>query len=93
MLYVAWYGLGRAWIEGLRTDSLYLFSTGIRVSQLVAAVSFVAAAGAIAFVLLKKKPKPENLLRTASMNRLTRRTKSPTKCELFEKSAQKYHTF
>ena len=61
LLYVAWYGLGRAWIEGMRTDSLYLFSTGIRVSQLVAAVSFVAAAGAIAFVLLKKKPKPENL--------------------------------
>ena len=61
LLYVAWYGLGRAWIEGLRTDSLYLFSTGIRVSQLVAAVSFVAAAGAIAFVLLKKKPKPEDL--------------------------------
>ena len=61
LLYVAWYGLGRAWIEGMRTDSLYLFSTGIRVSQLVAAVSFIAAAGAIAFVLLKKKPKPENL--------------------------------
>ena len=59
--YFLWYGVGRFWIEGLRTDSLYLFSTGIRVSQLVAAVSFIAAAGAIAFVLLKKKPKPENL--------------------------------
>ncbi len=56
LLYVAWYGLGRAWIEGLRTDSLYLFSTGIRVSQLVAAVSFVAAAGVIAYVLIRKKP-------------------------------------
>ena len=33
LLYAAWYGAGRAWIEGLRTDSLYLFSTGIRVSQ------------------------------------------------------------
>ena len=55
------YGIERAYVEGLRTDSLYLFSTGIRVSQLVAAVSFIAAAGAIAFVLLKKKPKPENL--------------------------------
>ena len=54
MLYVAWCSLGRAWIEGLRTDSLYLFSTGIRVSQLVAAVSFLAAAGIIAWVLLKK---------------------------------------
>ena len=40
-LYVAWYGLGRAIIEGLRTDSLYLFSTGIRVSQLLALVSCV----------------------------------------------------
>ena len=61
LLYVAWYGLGRAWIEGLRTDSLYLFSTGIRVSQLVAAVSFVLAAGIIAYVRLRKKPQPENL--------------------------------
>lgn len=42
-LYVIWYGLGRAWIEGLRTDSLYLFSTGIRVSQLLAIMSVAAA--------------------------------------------------
>jgi phosphatidylglycerol:prolipoprotein diacylglycerol transferase len=38
LLYVAWYGLGRAWIEGLRTDSLYIGSTGIRVSQLLSVV-------------------------------------------------------
>ncbi len=39
--YIAWYGLGRAMIEGLRTDSLYL---GVfRISQVLAAVScFVA---------------------------------------------------
>ena len=61
LLYVAWYGLGRAWIEGLRTASLYLFSTGIRVSQLVAIVSFLAAAGILAWVLLKKKPAPDAL--------------------------------
>lgn len=24
--YFLWYGLGRFWIEGLRTDSLYLFN-------------------------------------------------------------------
>ncbi len=42
-MYVAWYGLGRAWIEGLRTDSLYLFGTGLRVSQLVAALSCLTA--------------------------------------------------
>lgn len=36
VLYVIWYGIGRAMIEGLRTDSLYLFNTGIRVSQALA---------------------------------------------------------
>ena len=41
--YLAWYGLGRAWIEGLRTDSLYFFSTGLRVSQILAIVSCLAA--------------------------------------------------
>ncbi len=39
--YAAWYGLGRAIIEGLRTDSLMLGP--IRVSQLLAAVSCLAA--------------------------------------------------
>ncbi|MBE6954717.1 MAG: prolipoprotein diacylglyceryl transferase [Ruminococcaceae bacterium] len=60
-LYVAWYGLGRAWIEGLRTDSLYLFSTGIRVSQLLAIVSCLAAVGLLVYVHTVKKPKRENL--------------------------------
>ena len=39
--YAAWYGLGRAMIEGLRTDSLYWGP--FRVSQLLAAVSCIAA--------------------------------------------------
>ncbi len=43
--YVAWYGLGRALIEGLRVDSLYLGS--FRVSQLLAAVSCIAAVGVL----------------------------------------------
>lgn len=33
--YVIWYGTGRGFIEGLRTDSLYIGGTGIRVSQLI----------------------------------------------------------
>ena len=33
--YVIWYGTGRGFIEGLRTDSLYVGGTGIRVSQLI----------------------------------------------------------
>ena len=41
-MYVAWYGFGRMFIEGLRTDSLYT-NGGIRISQLLAAVTVVAA--------------------------------------------------
>ena len=50
-LYFAWYGLGRFFIEGLRTDSLYLGS--IRVSQLLAALFFVA--GIMFFIGLRTK--------------------------------------
>ena len=42
-LYVAWYGLGRMFIEGLRTDSLWLIPGAVRVSQLLAAVSMLCA--------------------------------------------------
>ena len=36
LLYIGWYGAGRFWIEGLRTDSLYIPGTDLKVSQLVA---------------------------------------------------------
>ena len=54
LFYLCWYGLGRAWIEGLRTDSLYffgleLFGVPIRVSQLVAAVCFLAAGAVLLY--------------------------------------------
>ncbi len=42
-LYVLWYGLGRMFIEGLRSDSLWLIDDVIRVSQLLAALSMLAA--------------------------------------------------
>ena len=47
--YFAWYGVGRGFIEGLRTDSLYLFDTSIRVSQLF---GFVTAAVAIVLLVV-----------------------------------------
>ena len=43
-LYLLLYGLGRAWIEGLRTDSLYIGSSGIRVSQALSAVLIICSA-------------------------------------------------
>lgn len=43
LIYFCWYGFGRFWIEGLRTDSLYIGGTGIRVSQLLSALIFAVA--------------------------------------------------
>ena len=51
--YAAWYGLGRTFIEGLRTDSLYIPGTPIRVSQLLAAVSCLAALAVLAYFVIK----------------------------------------
>ena len=51
LLYIIWYGAERFFVEGLRTDSLMLGS--FRVSQLIAAVSVLAAL-ALWFVLRKR---------------------------------------
>ena len=56
--YVAWYGLGRAMIEGLRTDSLMWGP--FRVSQVLAAVSCAAAVALLIFFQIRK-PDPEKL--------------------------------
>ena len=60
--YLAWYGLGRVWIEGLRTDSLYITGTDLRVSQLLAGVSFVAAVGLLLYIRLFKNPDGSGML-------------------------------
>ena len=44
LLYTVWYGFGRMFIEGLRSDSLWLIPGRVRVSQLLAAVSMLCAA-------------------------------------------------
>lgn len=67
LLYTAWYGLGRAFIEGLRTDSLYIGATGIRVSQLLAIISCVLAVGLLVWLrFLRKKPLPELFVNRAA---------------------------
>ena len=75
LLYLAWYGLGRAWIEGLRTDSLYLFNTGIRVSQLLAVLSCVAAIAVLVYVRVVRKPQTEKLY----VNRIAQDEAEPKK--------------
>lgn len=58
--YFLWYGLGRSWIEGLRTDSLYLFNwelfgQRIRVSQALSVVMVVVAAVMLFYNIKIKK--------------------------------------
>ena len=59
--YAAWYGLGRAIIEGLRVDSLYWGS--IRVSQALAALSCIAALSLLIYFWIKP-PKGELFAKT-----------------------------
>ena len=75
LLYAIWYGAGRFWIEGLRTDSLLLVpSMGLRASQLVA--GFAVVAGIAAEIVLSRRreeayaelPRAEFLARTAAYN-------------------------
>ena len=56
--YAAWYGLGRALIEGLRTDSLYWGP--FRVSQMLAAISCLAATAVLVWQAFRPHSK-ENL--------------------------------
>ena len=64
LFYFFWYGLGRAWIEGLRTDSLYFFGLSflgqpIRVSQMLAAVTCIVAGIAMAVMMSRHKERGE----------------------------------
>ncbi len=50
LLYLGGYGLGRAWIEGIRTDTLFIPHTTIAVSQVLAVVLFAVALAADIFI-------------------------------------------
>lgn len=56
MLYLAWYSVVRFFVEGLRTDSLYLAGT-IRVSQLLSLILFIVTIGL--FIYRRKVIKPK----------------------------------
>mgnify|MGYP002584911443 CR=1 FL=1 len=60
LLYIIWYGLGRSWIEGLRTDSLMWGP--VRVSQALALVAFVTATALLIWLGQKKKKLGEDFL-------------------------------
>ena len=58
-LYLAGYGIGRAWIEAIRTDQLYIGSTSVPVNMVMGIALAAAAILAIALISIRKK-KTEN---------------------------------
>lgn len=51
--YMIWYGIGRFWIEGLRTDSLYIGP--LRVSQILSLILVVIGISLVLWIRLKGK--------------------------------------
>lgn len=60
LLYLLGYGLGRAWIEGLRTDQLWIPGTEIPVSQVLAVVLVIVST----IIIAAKRKRAENAERT-----------------------------
>lgn len=60
LMYGVWYGIGRAIIEGFRTDSLYISGTNIRISQAlsIAIVLVFAVMLIVKIIQYKKNPLP-----------------------------------
>lgn len=54
LMYITWYGFGRMFIEGLRTDSLYIFRV-IRISQAIGFVCFVVGSILLVVFLLRAR--------------------------------------
>ncbi len=59
LYYLIWYGLGRVYIEGMRTDSLMLGS--FRISQLLAGATCLIALAIVLYMLMIKQPTGEKL--------------------------------
>lgn len=85
--YFLWYGIGRFWIEGLRTDSLYLFNwtiggEPIRVSQALSLVMVLVAAFMLFYNIRLHPHKPEELyVNMAAAKKAAAETKDETPAE------------
>ncbi len=56
-IYLLGYGLGRVWIEGLRTDQLLFFGTKMAVSQVLSGVLVIVSVGIMIYKAWKEKNK------------------------------------
>ena len=55
LMYLFGYGLGRVWIEGLRTDQLTWLGTGVAVSQVLSGVLVLASGGMLMYQHFKNR--------------------------------------
>lgn len=60
LIYLLGYGLGRVWIEGLRTDQLIFFGTGVAVSQVLSGGLVVASAAILIYRFVKDRQKAKS---------------------------------
>ncbi|MBQ1847217.1 MAG: prolipoprotein diacylglyceryl transferase, partial [Clostridia bacterium] len=58
LMYITWYGLGRAFIEMLRTDSLYIPGTPVRISMAIGAACFVVGLTLLIILGVRAKKNP-----------------------------------
>lgn len=70
--YLVWYSAGRFFIEGMRTDSLYIGNTGLRTAQIISLIMIAGGIAFFAFNRLKLKTKfyHEVLEETAALNEI-----------------------
>ena len=61
LMYLGWYGLGRMFLEGLRTDSLYVGASNLRVSQLLAGICFLAVVIFLVYDKIFREHDPKDL--------------------------------
>ena len=59
LMYFTWYGFGRMFVEGLRTDSLYIPGTTLRISQCVGLLCFLGGLLLIVGLLLLQRKRPD----------------------------------
>ena len=84
--YVAWYGLGRTFIEGLRLDSLYWGT--FRVSQLLAAITCFLATAALVFFAFRKHDKEKLFVNVVAARQLPPETEEIEQPEIIEEVAE-----
>jgi phosphatidylglycerol:prolipoprotein diacylglycerol transferase len=82
--YLVWYSAGRFFIEGMRTDSLYIGNTGLRTAQIISLIMIVGGIIFFAFNRLKLKTKfyHEVLEETAALNEIAKFEEEAKKAEL-----------